>query len=214
MSGWTDACGATSIRSHRSFFIRSVEQLAQLDKALGSFYHDAADFDFEWAPSNLHIVAEHVGLVAEEDRTVIEQVLSRHAEIQMRFDQLPLAINYCDANDYNILVTEDAEHPRVKGFIDFGDMHQGPRLNDSAIALAYAISPDCPILIGGACDFIRGYNSIIKFTELELDLLLHLIKARLSISIIKAAQRREKDPNNTYWQISADTSRALLHTTP
>src|SRR5690606_18477743 len=44
----------------------------------------------------------------------------------------------------------------------------------------------------------------------ELEVLYDLTCLRLITSLVHAAMRREKDPDNTYWQVSAAPAEALL----
>jgi 4-aminobutyrate aminotransferase-like enzyme len=118
-------------------------------------------------------------------------------------------VNHNDANDHNIIVSRDHFSPEVLGFIDFGDLHYGPRINDLAICLAYAIMRK-PDPVGAAAEIIRGYHEVSPLLENELMYLLTLIKSRLVITITMAAIREREDPGNAYWQVSAADARTLL----
>ncbi|MDX1406844.1 MAG: aminotransferase class III-fold pyridoxal phosphate-dependent enzyme, partial [Saprospiraceae bacterium] len=64
--------------------------------------------------------------------------------------------------------------------------------------------------VGAACAVIRGFCTTMVPAEEEISALFDLIVARLLISVTKAKQRRGRDPDNAYWQISVQSAWALL----
>lgn len=183
--------------------------LAGLKSYLDKFDHPTAHFYSEWSPDQVAWVGDYIDLLMEEDRDMIRVVLSACAQLNDTIAKLPHSVNHNDANDHNIIVSKDINSPEITGFIDFGDLHYGPRINDLAICLAYTTMRKMDP-VGAAAYIIGGFYKISPLLKSELNCLLTLIKSRLTITITKAAIRARKDPDNAYWQVSAADARQLL----
>ena len=73
------------------------------------------------------------------------------------FPHLRRGVIYGDANDHNALV--DVQTMRVVSVIDFGDMHEGLRVAEPAVAAAYAILRKRRSA-GGCGAVLAGYHEI------------------------------------------------------
>lgn len=111
-----------------------------------------------------------------------------------------------DANENNIIV-----HPDGLGLIDFGDLVLAPRVVGLATAIAYAIAP-APDPVRAAIPLIRGYHMQWPLSPLELEVLWPLVRMRLVMSVINAAEQIAADPDNAYLLISQDVVPRLLRT--
>ena len=108
-----------------------------------------------------------------------------------------------DLNDNNIIVSENLKNPNIVGFIDFGDCIKSQLINELAVTCAYGII-DSMNLLESACEIIKGFNSEIKISEIEIGFLYELILLRISISILKSSLNEKYNPGNKYLQVSKD----------
>ena len=214
---WIEGRLWVDVNPHSVKLLRSLgTSLGKLKTALEGFDHPAAHREFSWAPSSigwLRNEAEKLKARREnkEDEVtgLIEFVVEQVGEVEARIERLEKGVNYNDCNDHNVLVASDVAMPEVIGFIDFGDVHYGPKINDLAVCLAYAMMGH-PDPVGAAVEVVTGYHREVALSESELEVLLPLAMSRSAISLVHAELRREKDPDNEYWQVSAGPAFELL----
>lgn len=109
-----------------------------------------------------------------------------------------------DANENNVIVDGDG-----LGLIDFGDLVLAPRIVGLATAVAYAIAT-CDDPVRAAVPLVRGYHLQWPLTPAELDVLWLLVRMRLVMSVVNAAEQSAADPDNAYLLISQDVVPRLL----
>ena len=120
----------------------------------------------------------------------------------------PQQLIHNDANDRNVLIDE---HGALSGLIDFGDAVHSYRVNEVAIACAYAmLGDDDPI--GVAVALASSYHDQSPLTEVEASLLFDLIQTRFAVSVCLAAKQSHDDPTNEYLLISQTAIWATLAT--
>lgn len=200
---------------------KSPELLASLGSALGRLSKVLRHLDvnhsaweesrsFQWAPHSATWVRDHRDMFEGERRDLFDHFLDLlERKTVPAVSGLRCALNYNDANDHNIIVSEDALSPVVTGFIDFGDVAPGPLVNDLAICLAYAMM-DHPDPLSAGQQVVKAYHRECPLSEDELYVLFGLTVGRLLISVTKAAQRALEDPGNAYWQVSAQQAWQLF----
>lgn len=123
--------------------------------------------------------------------------------------ELPLQICHGDANDMNILVSDDMT--QVVGILDVGDMCRTWRVAEVAVALTYQmlLCMDDPFTAGA--NLLAGYMSEVALTPGELRALPALLRARLALSLCMAARGASSDPDNVaYTGQTAPAAWALL----
>ena len=106
-----------------------------------------------------------------------------------------------DTNDYNLVIDHSRLGKDRIGIIDFGDMVYSYTIGDLAITIAYAILGKSDPLYC-ATHIIRGYNSIIPLTDIELDVLFSLICMRLCVCVSISSYQKNLEPDNDYLKIS------------
>lgn len=111
-----------------------------------------------------------------------------------------------DINEWNVL----CKGKEVTGFIDFGDMSYGPRINELAIPLAY-IMMGCSDPIHSAKCFIDAVSQHINFTAEEIDILPSLIITRACVSVINSSKSKSEQSNTDYISINEKQAWALIH---
>jgi 4-aminobutyrate aminotransferase-like enzyme len=168
--------------------------------------HDgAADLDFDWALESKSWKSQ-IELLPKDLRIIADHYIQKYnSRVSLQVAQLRHTVLYHDANDYNVIVTSD----RSIGFIDFGDCHHGPLIQEIAICLAYVLMDQSDVA-GAAREVIQGYHSELQLQPEELEVLQELICIRLITSLVYAAVRKIDEPDNTYWQISAGPASDLL----
>lgn len=177
------------------------KQCGLLTQALQGFDHPEAHRKFEWDIANALWTKQHVELFNKEKRAIIEYFQSQFEKFQQSYAQLRKAVVHNDANDNNIIVSNDLVHPKVEAIIDYGDAIYTQILNDLAVACAYAIMNHNDPL-EAALPIVRGYHSQFELQEEELIHLYHAIAMRLVISVTKSALNKIEEPDNAYLLIS------------
>jgi Ser/Thr protein kinase RdoA (MazF antagonist) len=107
----------------------------------------------------------------------------------------PCQVIHGDVNDQNVLM--DDTGMEVAGFIDLGDMCETWRVNEVAIAMAYAmLGKEEPI--EAATHMLVGYTSVVSLTAVELQVLPTLVACRVACSVVLGAYSHSLDPENDY----------------
>jgi 4-aminobutyrate aminotransferase-like enzyme/Ser/Thr protein kinase RdoA (MazF antagonist) len=210
---WLPGVCFAQVKPHSRELLESLgAAVAELGRALEGFSHPAMHREFHW---DLQRVPETRRLAecitAADQRTRVEKLFDRfEREALPVLAALPAGVIYNDANDYNVLVSPpDSTERRVTGIVDFGDMVRGPRVCDLAVAAAYALLGK-PDPAAAAAHVVRGYHAAWPLEERELAILLHLICARLALSVTISAWQRSRAPANDYLRISEEQAWAAL----
>ncbi|MCD6332926.1 MAG: aminotransferase class III-fold pyridoxal phosphate-dependent enzyme [Bacteroidales bacterium] len=183
------------------FFGRLDQALAGLeDPVLKSRTHP-------WDLARVTEQTEDLNLVTDPEirRLVAFFLMKYREEVLPLYHKLPKGLIHGDGNDWNILVQKD----QVAGLIDFGDMVYSARIQEPAIALAYAM-PGQRDFQKVYDSFINGYRSAQPINELEERLLYYLIPARWCQIVLHGARKARENPDNTYHQISVRSAREML----
>lgn len=201
------------VQPHSPDLLRSLGQFfGRLDQALSSFFHPAMHRDLYWdlkkARTMINRYLEHV--TRPERRAIVEQLLwNFETYVIPALPELRMSVIHSDGNDYNILVDSANGSPQVAGLIDFGDALYGYTIGELAIVAAYAML-DKADPIGAAAQLAAGYHKSYPLTEQELELLFHLICARLCMSVTISAHQQKLEPENEYLRISEQPAWRLL----
>jgi 4-aminobutyrate aminotransferase-like enzyme/Ser/Thr protein kinase RdoA (MazF antagonist) len=185
-------------------------KLGQMTSALQGFDHPAAHRSFRWNLSEGAWIGERLHLFPEEKSPLVHHFFSAfERKVLPVLPQLRRSVIHNDANDYNVLVSEDPYAPEVIGFIDFGDAIYSQTVNDLAVATAYAamFKPDP---LSAAVAVVRGFHRSCPLREEEVAILYELIAARLVISLTISTLNQRENPENEYLQISARPAWDLL----
>ncbi|MBO9729554.1 MAG: aminotransferase class III-fold pyridoxal phosphate-dependent enzyme [Chitinophaga sp.] len=182
--------------------------LGRMDRALQGFAHPAAYRIYSWDLRNT--LAARVNLPAIKDherrRMVAYFLLQFETEIVPLLPQLRMAVIHNDANDYNLLVKNEA----VTGLIDFGDMVYTQLVNNLAIACTYAmLHQEDPLT--AAAQVVKGYQAEWPLTDQEIGCLYYLVAARLCISVTNSALRTAEGSNNPFHFITEAGAWKLLY---
>ncbi|NER12795.1 aminotransferase class III-fold pyridoxal phosphate-dependent enzyme [Leptobacterium flavescens] len=177
------------------------EQCGRLSLSLKGFEHEQAYRKFEWDVAQSLWTRDYLHLFEGEQKEIISFFQQRFETLQPSYDKLRRSVVHNDANDYNVIVSEDLIDPKVIAAIDYGDAIHTQLINDLAIACAYAIM-DHQDPLQAALPLVEGYHSSFPLTEEDLAHLYSAISMRLTITVTKAAINKQKEPDNEYHVIS------------
>ena len=176
-------------------------QCGLLTKALQGFEHTKATRNFDWDIAQSLWTKNHLHLFNSEEKIIVTYFQHKFESNLESYSKLRKSIVHNDANDNNIIVSEDLINPKVKAIIDFGDAINTQIINDVAIACAYAImNHNNPL--AAALPIVKGYHNSFPLKEAELEHLYFAVAMRLIISVTKSAINKIKQPDNTYLLIS------------
>ena len=199
---WIDGKLLSSVNPQNEDLLLSLGVSAgSLTKSLQGFDHETAHRYFEWDILQASWTFEHVGLFNDDQQELVAFYHQSFEDILPKLNELRKAIVHNDANDNNVIITDDLLNPRVKAIIDYGDAIYTPIINDLAITIAYAVMGK-PDVLRAALPIIKGYHEQFPLLEEELALLYTLIAMRLVISVTKSAINKQQEPDNEYLLIS------------
>jgi len=185
------------------------ERCGEVTEKLKSFNHKYSRRYFEWDLSQSLWVENHFSLFDEEQNILLNPFLVSFKNFQKKYNKLRKGIVHNDANDNNIIVTNDLVNPKVISLIDYGDAIYTQIINDVAICCTYAIM-EVTDPLEAAIPVIRGYNSKFPLEQEEIKILYILIAMRLIVSITKSAINKVESPFNEYLTISENSAWMLI----
>lgn len=173
----------------------------QLTAAFENFDHPQAHRVFEWDLANSLWTVENRHLFKDNDKELVVYFQNRFLNLQTGYKNLPKSVIHNDANDHNLIVSNNLKDPEVLAVIDYGDAIYSQTINDLAVTCAYGIM-DQNDPLSAALDIVNGYDQGRKLLEEELRYLYDCIAMRLVITITKSALNKIKEPDNVYLQVS------------
>ncbi|WP_180994053.1 phosphotransferase, partial [Arenibacter sp. NBRC 103722] len=143
-------------------------QCGRLTRALQGFDHPEAHRKFVWDIAEGAWTTDYLHLFRNGDKDVISYFQNQFKQAQTNYSILRKAVVHNDANDNNVIVSQDLVHPKVVSAIDFGDSVYTQIINDLAVACAYAIMGHNDPL-EAAIPIVRGYHRSFPLEENELE---------------------------------------------
>ncbi len=199
---WVDGRLWSSVNPVKDDLLFSLgAEAGKLSHALQGFDHPKAYREFVWDVAQAGWTYDYVNLFSKKRQKVVTHFQDRYKTFQNNYRKLRKGVVHNDANDNNVIVTNDLADPQVKAIIDYGDSVYTQIINDLAVATAYAIMHK-PDALAAALPVVRGYHSQFPLQDEELKLLHNLIAMRLIISVCKSAINKQKEPDNEYLLIS------------
>jgi 4-aminobutyrate aminotransferase-like enzyme/Ser/Thr protein kinase RdoA (MazF antagonist) len=168
-----------------------------LANVLQGFDHPEAHRYFDWDLAQSLWTKEHIELFDKKEKEIVSHFQKNFEEQQSSYRKLRKSIIHNDANDNNVVVSEDLIDPVVKAAIDYGDVIYTQTINDVAIACAYAIMGQKDPL-AASLPLIKGYHQALALQEIELKHVFNAIAMRLILTVTHAAINKQKEPDNTY----------------
>jgi 4-aminobutyrate aminotransferase-like enzyme/Ser/Thr protein kinase RdoA (MazF antagonist) len=193
------------VRPHTPELLRSLGRLlGRIDLALQDFVHPAATRALKWDLAQAVWIREYLCHIEDPSRrALVEQVLERYeAQVVPQLPTLRKGVIYGDANDYNVLVSSPGAPSRdAVSVIDFGDMHHGLVIAETAVAAAYAVLGKSEPL-AAAASLVEGFHGVFPLQEIELAMLFPLICMRLAVSVVNSADRKKLVQDDPYVVVS------------
>ncbi len=200
----------SSVNPHTNGLLSSLgKQCGNLVNALSSFDHLYAHRDLEWDLAQAEWTYKNLKYFTVEEAKIVVYFQNLYENILPEYKQLRKGIIQNDANDNNIIVSEDLKNPKVTAVIDFGDAIHTQIVNELAIAIAYAVM-NKPDPLEASLPIVRNFNKIIPLEGEELKCLYILVAMRLVISVCKSAINKKNEPENEYLLISEKPAWDLL----
>ena len=185
--------------------------LGELSLALSTFSHPVPGDEILWDMQRAAKLLPLAGSISSPDlRRQVEAILDRFAAvIAPRQASLERQIVHNDFNPSNLLVAAD-EPGRIVGILDFGDMLEGPRIFDVAVACAYHVPAEGPPL-GLAARLLLACHAVHPLAEDEIPLLFDLIATRHAMTIAISEWRAQRHPENAAYVLRnhANAARAI-----
>jgi 4-aminobutyrate aminotransferase-like enzyme/Ser/Thr protein kinase RdoA (MazF antagonist) len=204
MNTWVDGDMIFDYKYHATeLLIEWGKTCGLLNQALMNFDHSAAHIQHEWDLS--------LALNNRKFRTYIQGELELsiadyfwnlyEIEVLPLHSKLSKSIIHSDVNDYNLLVNSNLGVTKITGVIDFGDALYTHRINELAIACAYAAMFKSNPL-EAVTNLVKGYHQMIPLIDIEIQILYILIANRLLTTVGNAAKNRVFEPENEYLFVS------------
>jgi len=185
------------------------EKAGLLTEALHGFEHPLASRTLEWDVARAAWIGDHGHLFNGGKLDILTYFMELFEGIHEGYVLLRKSVVHNDANDNNVVVSDDLADPAVRAIIDYGDAIHTQVINDLAITIAYAVMGR-PDPLGAAFPVVAGYNRHFHLLEEEVEMLYVLVAMRLLISVTKSAINRQKEPENKYLLISEAPAWELL----
>lgn len=183
-------------------FYQCGQLVAKLTLAMEGFDHPSFHArESIWFLTNTSQTKEFTFAIEDQAKVklALEIIEAFQAEVKVKESSMKKGIIHGDFNEQNILVRPNDKDFEIFSIIDFGDSHYGCVIYDLAIAIMYMMT-FCtgidPLLVGG--HVLAGYQSLIKITETEMDVIKTCVCARFAQSLVLGAYSYFQDPTNDY----------------
>ena len=168
---------------------------ARLARGLHDFSHPGANHKLLWDLAHAAELRPLVDAVPADRRGLVDRFLDGfEAHALPALPGLRQQPVHNDLNPHNVVV-DPANHERISGIIDFGDMTSTARVNDLAITAAYQVADnDDPL--APACELIAAYHAVTPLDPAEFDVLFDLMATRMVMTVVISSWRAARYPGN------------------
>lgn len=184
--------------------MRVGEVLGRLRHVTARFSHEADSRVLAWDVRHLLALRGLLRYVEDETRQeMLRRAMERYASLQGRVDRLRTQVLHNDFSKSNIIV-DHARPEFVTGIIDFGDAVRTAVAVDVATALLNQLprnQAQVPLddIFAQGRDVLRGYLGVAELSAEELQLIPHLVMARVvARALITLWRARLLPENSTY----------------
>lgn len=186
------------------------KEAALITKKLKTFKSNYNDIGMQWDISNSLWTTEYLNYIkGSKDKKIIKSFQVQFKNSLSEFKNLRKSFIHNDVNDNNIIVSNSLYKPKINGIVDFGDSINSQIINDVAVTCVYAMM-DCENPLEASTNVVKGYNSVFKLKENELEFLYIAIAMRLVISITKSSINKIHNKENSYLTISENQAIELI----
>jgi len=171
--------------------------LARLRLAMADFSHPHDEREIAWDVQHLPKLAYLLGGIRDpEQRGMLERGLQRFRDIEGLLQQCRRQVLHNDFSRSNIVA--DRARPKFgTGVIDFGDAVRTYIAVDVSTALLNQLDAEGgDAMFDAGRDLLAGYLSVAGLTSTELEVLPHLVMARVIARALITTWRAEQFPDN------------------
>ncbi|WP_423206612.1 serine kinase [Paracoccus yeei] len=171
--------------------------LARLRLATAGFSHPNEEREIAWDVQHLPKLAFLLDGVTDPDhRAMLTEGMARFRQIQGKLRTCRRQVLHNDFNRSNVVVNR-GKPDFVTGVIDFGDALRTYIVIDLSTALLAYLEPEGgPAMFDRGRDLLTGYLSVADLTRDELEVLPHLIMARVIARALITTWRAGQFPDN------------------
>ena len=207
---WIDGRLFSEINPRTARFGYSLGQnCGEITNCLIDFNHNLAKRTFDWDLANALWVEKYLDLFSSKEYEMVSFFIEKFKDIQPKYQKLRKSTIHNDANDNNIIVSDDLLNPEVEAIIDYGDCVFSQIINDLSVVLAYAMMNfEQPLETSKS--IVAGYHEKFPLLDEELEVLFVTTAMRLVISVTKSAINKKLEPDNKYLLISEKSAWQLL----
>ena len=171
------------------------KEAALITKKLKNFKSDFANAEMQWDISSSLWTKQYLKFIKRSsERKIIKSFQNKFEEKLTKFKKLRKSFIHNDVNDNNIIVSNSLYNPKINGIIDLGDSINTQIINDVAVTCVYAMMK-CENPLEAGVNVVKGYNSVFKLEEDEIEFLYLVIAMRLIISITKSSINKKMGYN-------------------
>jgi Ser/Thr protein kinase RdoA (MazF antagonist) len=176
--------------------------IARIQSALAGFDHPARGHEMSWDLQHAPRLREIAFAIPHDGAraTLLELLDAYDARVLPAWPSLPRQIVHNDLNRMNVLV-DPADHARIAGIIDFGDISHTATIFDLAIAAVSAPTGTAPVTVAIA-DVLSGYGASRTLLAVERALLPLLMATRIALGLTLASWQRHTQPDNPHFDLS------------
>lgn len=169
---------------------------ARLGLALRGFEHARSSHELLWDLKHAGRLGDLLPHVEDPRRRALaEQGLRQFRErAEPKLAALRAQVIHNDLNPYNVVVSP-TDAAIVTGVLDFGDMVRAPLICDVAIAASYHVTAG-ELPLAGVEEFVTAYDSVSPLLPEEWSILVDLIVARLTMTVLITGWRAAEHPHN------------------
>lgn len=170
--------------------------VARLDLVLRGFFHPSARHTLLWDLRQMPALRRHVRDISDKTARRNVAAITDHFidNVLPKWDVLRSQVIHNDANKSNTVAHLD-DPERVGGIIDFGDMVHAPLVAEVAMA-ADNFTPGVADPLAPMADVARGYDSVNRLEDDEIDLLYDHVLVRHAMAAIIIARRKVARPDS------------------
>lgn len=186
---------------HEVLYTFGVE-IASFNESLATFPHPILPITTDWDPKRSYeICVDRAPSITDKAfrNELLSWVTHVHEKLTVHDSNLRSQLVHCDLAFYNVVCKIASNgRPNVSGVIDFGDVTKTWLVGDLAIAITPLLAHENRSVIEYTCDVVRGFVSVTKLSEVELECLWYIIILRSILLCISVLHLIAENPENQY----------------
>ena len=205
MLTWIPGVSMRASRRTAAQRVASGQLLARVQQALQDFTHPAAGHELIWDLRHVLRLREVTDTLPHAGaRAAVAEILDAfEAEVIPALPCLRRQVLHNDMNSLNTLV-DAADHTRIAGLIDFGDMVETANVIDVATGGPSQLGPDMPAA-EALGHYVGGFHALRPLQPDEVALLPLLIATRMVMGLVLQVWHRHVQPDNPHYAVLSES---------